>query len=94
MAENGVEASDVLEPLQTKQKIEKFVQTTLGAHEEAIAAQEIMGDQSRRSESNPHEQEAQEEESNVAPGFTPFEKGKGICRRESSWDAKHYPELA
>ncbi|XP_013926268.1 PREDICTED: dynein assembly factor 1, axonemal-like [Thamnophis sirtalis] len=73
VAENGVEASDVLEPLQTKQKIEKFVQTTLGAHEEAIAAEEILGDQ-LRSESNAREQEAQEEESKVAPGVTPFEK--------------------
>ncbi|ETE64649.1 Dynein assembly factor 1, axonemal, partial [Ophiophagus hannah] len=71
VAENGVETSDVLEPLQTKQKIEKFVKDTFGAHEEAIAAEEILGDQSRRSENNPHEQEA---ESKVAPGFTAIEK--------------------
>ncbi|XP_070809205.1 dynein axonemal assembly factor 1 [Pituophis catenifer annectens] len=74
VAENGVEPSEVLEPLQTKQKIEKFVKDTLGAHEEAIAAEEILGDQSRRSENDPHQQEAQEAESNVAPGFTPVEK--------------------
>lgn len=86
MAENGVEPSEVLEPLQTKRKIEKFVKDTLGAHEEAIAAEEILGDQSRRSENNP-QQEAQEAESNVAPGYTSIEKGKGIlpfCREESS----------
>ncbi|KAG8143906.1 putative Dynein assembly factor 1 axonemal protein [Naja naja] len=74
VAENGVETSDVLEPLQTKQKIEKFVKDTFGAHEEAIAAEEILGDQSRRAENNPHEQEAQEAESKVAPGFTAIEK--------------------
>uniref|UniRef100_A0A8C5RIF3 Dynein axonemal assembly factor 1 n=1 Tax=Laticauda laticaudata TaxID=8630 RepID=A0A8C5RIF3_LATLA len=74
VAENGVETSDVLEPLQTKQKIEKFVKDTFGAHKEAIAAEEILGDQSRRSENNPHEQEVQEAELKVAPGFTATEK--------------------
>ncbi|XP_070616635.1 dynein axonemal assembly factor 1 isoform X2 [Erythrolamprus reginae] len=74
MADNGVETLDVLEPLQTKQKIDKFVKDTLGAHEEALAAKEILGDQSRRSENNPEQQEAQEAELNVVPDFTPIEK--------------------
>ncbi|XP_058011028.1 dynein axonemal assembly factor 1 [Ahaetulla prasina] len=71
---NDAVAKNGVEPLQTKQKIEKFVKNTLGAHEEAIAAEEILDDQSRRSENNPYQQEVQEAESNVAPGFTPIEK--------------------
>ncbi|XP_015678435.1 dynein assembly factor 1, axonemal [Protobothrops mucrosquamatus] len=69
VAENGVETSEVSEPLETKQKIEKFVKETLGAHKDAIAAKEILGDQLRRSEKDPHQQEAQEPELNVAAGL-------------------------
>ncbi|KAL7978721.1 hypothetical protein Chor_013210 [Crotalus horridus] len=76
VAENGVETSEVSEPLETMQKIEKFVKETLGAHKDAIAAKEILGDQLRRSEKDPHQQEAQEPELNAAPGLTPVEKGK------------------
>ncbi|KAM3829167.1 dynein axonemal assembly factor 1 [Vipera latastei] len=74
LAENGVETSGVSEPLETKQKIEKFVKATLGAQEDAIAAKEILGDELRRSEKDPYQPEAQELDSNAAPGFTPVEK--------------------
>lgn len=76
LAENGVETSGVSEPLETKQKIEKFVKATLGAQEDAIAAKEILGDELRRSEKDAYQPEAQEPDSNAAPGFTPVEKGK------------------
>ncbi|XP_007443017.3 dynein assembly factor 1, axonemal, partial [Python bivittatus] len=71
VAENGVETLGVLESLETKQKIEKFVIETMDAQEEAIAAAAILGDQLGRSENNPYQQEAQKL---VASGFTPIEE--------------------
>ncbi|XP_063168995.1 dynein axonemal assembly factor 1 isoform X2 [Candoia aspera] len=79
VAENGVEALAVLESLETKQKIEKFVKESMDAHEEAIAAATILGDPLGRSENNPHQQEAQEPAFNGASGFTPTEK-ETVCK--------------